>query len=129
MANLTLLLRIKCVNAAANGEELRLEPFLNTLHDVSDSWMNPANPWAQATGSGAWDVRGDHPHRWGVHPDAKSMSSSAHGSKSQTGSRTIASSVPATGYAFVENIARQESVTDADRKRRMHMFFEVSAIS
>jgi len=115
---------IKCVNAAANGEELRLEPFLNTLHDVSDTWMPAANPWAQATGSGAWDYRGD-PNRWGVHPDAKSMSSAAHGSKSQTGSRTIASSVPAAGYAFVENIARQESVTDADRKRRMHMFFEM----
>ncbi|KAJ6574979.1 hypothetical protein B0H19DRAFT_621702 [Mycena capillaripes] len=113
---------IKCVNAAANGEELRLEPFLNTLHDVSDSWMDPANPWAQATGSG-WDDRGDT-KRWGVPPDAKSMSS-AHVSKSQTGSRTTASSVAAAGYAFVENIARQESVTDVDRKRRMHMFFEM----
>ncbi|KAJ7654954.1 hypothetical protein DFH06DRAFT_1201148 [Mycena polygramma] len=112
---------LKCVNAAANGEELRMEPFLNTLHDVSDSWMNPANPW----GSGAWDDRGGHPNRWGVHPDAKSMSSSAQGSKSQTGSRTTASSPPATGYAFVESIAHQESVTDADRKRRMHTFFEM----
>ncbi|KAJ7932532.1 hypothetical protein B0H13DRAFT_1856970 [Mycena leptocephala] len=93
---------IKCVNAAANGEELRLEPFLNTLHDVSDTWM-PAQPLGTSDG-------GD-PNRWGVHPDAKSMSSAAHGSKSQTGSRTIASSVPAAGYAFVENIARQESVT------------------
>jgi len=115
---------IRGVNAAANGEEFRLEPFLNSLRDVSDSWMTPvANPWGPATGSGAWDGRGDD-NRWGVHPDKSSMASSAHGgSRSRTGSPSI--DAPATGYAFVENIARQESVTDADRKRRMHMFFEM----
>ncbi|KAJ7038334.1 hypothetical protein C8F04DRAFT_1075674 [Mycena alexandri] len=118
---------IKMVNAAAHGEELRLEPFLNTLQDVSHSWLPPTNPWAQTTGSGGWGDRGGgDTGRWGVHPAAaKSASSgSAHGSRTP-GSLTAAGSVPATGYAFVENIARQESVTDVERKRRMHMFFEM----
>lgn len=115
---------IKCVDAAANGEDMRLEPFLNSLRDVSDSWMTSiANPWGP--GPGTWDERGDE-KRWGVHPDARSMASSqsGNGSRSRTGSPSITSDAP-TGYAFVENIARQGSVTDADRKRRMHMFFAV----
>ncbi|KAF8213180.1 hypothetical protein K438DRAFT_1080540 [Mycena galopus ATCC 62051] len=111
---------IKCVNAAADGEELRLEPFLNSLQDVSDSWMTSIpNPWGQATGAGAWDNRGGET-RWGVHPI-----SSGHGSRSRTGPPSVAIDTPATGYAFVENIARQECVTDADRKWRMHTFFEM----
>ncbi|KAJ7275173.1 hypothetical protein B0H12DRAFT_243520 [Mycena haematopus] len=101
---------IKCVNAAANGEELRLEPFLNSLQYVSDSWMpSTPSPWGQATGSGAWDNRGDG-NSWGVHPDARTMASSG---------------MLPSGYAFVEDIARQEAVTDADRKWRMHTFFEM----
>ncbi|KAJ7169752.1 hypothetical protein C8R46DRAFT_1089887 [Mycena filopes] len=112
---------IKMVEAAANGEEeLRLEPFLNTLP--------PTNPWAQgAQATDSWGDRGGGDiGRWGVYPSAaKSASSgSAHGFRTNTGSLTAASSVPATGHAFVENIARQELVT-VDRKRRMHMFFEM----
>ncbi|KAJ6604521.1 hypothetical protein DFH09DRAFT_1122964 [Mycena vulgaris] len=136
---------IKCVNAAANGEELRLEPFLNTLQDVSQSWMTSDNPWARASGSGAWGDRGDAV-RWGIHPDMQSMSSSGRGSKTHTGSRTATASAAGTGrvekrkggrprnnvtvdhqktsYAFVEDIARHEAA-DAERKRRMHMFFEM----
>ncbi|KAJ7225648.1 hypothetical protein GGX14DRAFT_640109 [Mycena pura] len=118
---------IKCVDAAAKGEELRLEPFLNTLQDVpaSHSWMASDDPWARFAGSG-WGNPGGDANRWGVHPDVQSASSPAHGSKMQTGSRTTASSVPDTGYAFVEDVARQQAVTDTDRKRRMHMFFEMS---
>ncbi|KAJ7783645.1 hypothetical protein DFH07DRAFT_195672 [Mycena maculata] len=119
---------IKCVDAAAKGEELRLEPFLNTLKDVSHSWsrIHVDNPWAM--GSGAWGNGGDA-DRWGVHPDAKSMSSSAHGSKMNTGTRTISSSGsvvenPQNAYAFVEDIARQQAA-DAERKRRMHKFFQM----
>lgn len=119
---------IKCVDAAAKGEELRLEPFLNTLEDASHSWIPSDDPWVM--GSGGWGDSGDAV-RWGVHPDVESVSSSAHYSKTHTGSRTISTSDdPATraefpnAYAFVENIARQEAA-DAERKRRMHKFFEV----
>ncbi|KAJ6519692.1 hypothetical protein C8R45DRAFT_31233 [Mycena sanguinolenta] len=125
---------IKCVNAAANGEELRLEPFLNSLQDVSDSWVaSIPNPWG--TGSGAWDNRGDE-NRWVVPPAARSMASSGQGSRSRTGSPSIAidghsrascdiNRMLPSGYAFVEDIARQEAVTDVDRKWRMHTFFEM----
>ncbi|KAJ7125712.1 hypothetical protein C8R43DRAFT_1030121 [Mycena crocata] len=114
---------IKCVNAAANGEELRLEPFLNSLQDVPQSWMASDKPWAQATGPAAWGDHGGDADRWGV--DVKSMSSSAHGSATHTGSRTIAST-PENDHAFVENFARQEGLAaDADRKRKMHMFFKM----
>ncbi|KAJ7706313.1 hypothetical protein B0H17DRAFT_1036678 [Mycena rosella] len=135
---------IKCVTAAANGEELRLEPFLNTLQDVSQSWMTSDNPWAQASGAAAWGISGDA-GRWEVHPD-QSVSSLGRGSKTQTGSRsrTAASGGSVIGraekrnsglsgnnadhqktaYAFVEDIARHEAA-DAERKRRMHKFFEM----
>ncbi|KAJ7487459.1 hypothetical protein B0H11DRAFT_2013438 [Mycena galericulata] len=116
---------IKCVDAAAKGEELRLEPFLNTLEDHPQSWMTSDDPWG--IGSGGWGVSSDAV-RWGVHPDAKSMSSSARGSGTHTGSRTVSNSDSPVGrgetYAFVENIARQEAA-DAERKRRMHKFFEM----
>ncbi|KAJ7492748.1 hypothetical protein FB451DRAFT_548422 [Mycena latifolia] len=134
---------IKCVDAAAKGEELRLEPFLNTLKDASQSWMTSDNPWAQASGSGAWGNSGDA-GRWGVHPDMRSVSSSGRGSSIRTGTCTAATGGSATGrvekrksgrsrysvdhqkaaYAFVEDIARHEAA-DAERKRRMHMFFEM----
>ncbi|KAJ7092590.1 hypothetical protein C8R44DRAFT_646838 [Mycena epipterygia] len=133
---------IKCVNAAANGEELRLEPFLNTLQDVSQSWMTSDNPWAQATGSRTWGDGGDA-GRWGVHPDAKPMSwSGRDGSKTHTGSLTTSGQETGrvenplnrrsrnigdnhkTAYAFVEDVARHEAA-DAERKRRMHVFFEM----
>ncbi|KAJ6621604.1 secretory pathway protein Sec39-domain-containing protein [Mycena sp. CBHHK59/15] len=131
---------IKCVNAAANGEELRLEPFLETLQDAPQSWMNTDNPWAYAR-CGDWGGSRDA-GRWGVHPDAKSLSS-ARGSRTQTRSRTISTGAPTMGetkdrkgtarnapaskgdtYAFVEDIARQEAA-DAERKRKMHMFFDM----
>ncbi|KAJ7103662.1 hypothetical protein B0H15DRAFT_813121 [Mycena belliarum] len=137
---------IKCVEAAAKGEELRLEPFLNSLKDASQSWMTSDNPWALTSGPGAWGDTGDA-DRWGVHPDKGTISSS-RGSNTQAGtrSRTAATGGSATGrapdkrkgrrartnmdhqktaYAFVEDIARQEAA-DAQRKRRMHKFYEMS---
>jgi hypothetical protein len=122
---------LKCVNAAARGVELRMEPFLESLQEASQSWVKKdPNPWGDA----AWGWgEAEDAGRWGVHPDNKSSSDSIH-----SGSRTMSTRTgrPRTGsmrgiadgdaYAFVEDIALQEAA-DAERKRRMHSFFEVCA--
>ncbi|KAK7064332.1 hypothetical protein R3P38DRAFT_38355 [Favolaschia claudopus] len=109
---------IKCVDAAAKGQELRLEPFLNSLYNASDSWATSNDSWGPAPELG-WEAGGG----WG--PDvAKSNGSSGFGSRWRTGSVASEES-PTTGYAFVENFARQESVTDVDRKHRLHKFFDM----
>ncbi|KAJ7630807.1 hypothetical protein FB45DRAFT_547379 [Roridomyces roridus] len=116
-----------CVAAACMGEdEMRLEPFLNSLEEENeyDSCAISREGWGLKIGGDAW--------QWGVvHPKKaySGSSSSAHGSLTHAGSLTASTSdVPEAGhkaYAFVERIARQESA-DADRKRRMHKFYQMS---
>lgn len=100
---------IKAVKAAEKGEVLRLEAFLETLQEASDSW-GVSTAWEQ-TGDGWGDGWGDKwsgiGAMWGVDVDGDGEG----GLKDR--------------YEFVEDIARQEAA-DEERRRRMHSFFDVS---
>jgi hypothetical protein len=142
---------IRGVEAAEHGEVLRLEKFLDTLQ--RDSWID-GDPWKYAYSAGEWDHHSQLGQRawnrcgdvgWGPRWHDKATSS-MYGHRTRTDSHTMEmerrkknsrkkvkmkspratyqSGSGGDAYAFVEGIARQEAA-DAERKRRMHMFFEV----
>ncbi|KAF5384913.1 hypothetical protein D9615_001401 [Tricholomella constricta] len=125
---------IRGVQAAEKGEVLRLEEFLNTLQEASDSWAQ-GNPWgygsAQDWGNGwvqddnageGWGVNDDKRRRPGQNRKCKYMGSKARRSGQQQQIQHDQSRSKA--YDFVEDVARQEAA-DEERRRRMHHFFKM----
>jgi hypothetical protein len=143
---------IKGVEAAAKGEVLRLEQFLETLQEASDTWLNSTSdiPWMHADPEQGWGEEWGKLDGWNVDSLDKwaarsppSMNGSSVGSDSRVRRRPVKSGRQrremgsqrnrsisrkrdsfATTFDFVEHVARQQSA-DEERKQRMHTFFDV----
>ncbi|KAG5652296.1 hypothetical protein H0H81_005518 [Sphagnurus paluster] len=137
---------IRGVHAAEKGEVLRLEEFLESLHESSESWHG-TNGWGGETGhdwangwatqddqqvddgwaaayddGAAWGVRDESPNK---NPHEQKRRRTGMGRKTQ---RFKSSAIPhhgqTTAHEFVEDVAKQEAVGE-ERKRRMHSFFDM----
>jgi len=129
------------VEAAERGEVLKMEEFLENLKQ--DSWENGGDPWGYVYSPGEWGSGGVGGGGWGGKGSDNwggVMGSSVHARRtpSHSGENQVQGKVKRNGfrdglhvanehddaYAFVEGIARREAA-DAERRRRMHMFFEM----
>ena len=132
------------IEAAERGEALRMEDFLESVNQ--NPWDNTSKEWGYAYSQNGWGSRRpDSGGSWRIGSDnswgkafATSMPAQGtasgshgrlagqkgHGNKRKAGKRKTGRSVHGDTYAFVETVARYQAA-DPERKRRMHVFFEV----
>ncbi|KAF8078761.1 hypothetical protein FPV67DRAFT_77041 [Lyophyllum atratum] len=129
---------IRGVEAAERGEVLRLEQFLETLQEASDSWVG-ANAWANDPvkwGNG-WAAEAPDDGWGAVNSGEWGVGNGSMGRIESSGEKRRQGTIEAKGsgrkgrqhnqsnaYEFVEDVARQEAA-DEERKRRMHHFFKM----
>jgi hypothetical protein len=148
---------VRAVEAAGRGEEMRMEEFLDTINK-SDGWGPDGMIWGDEWGvvpdavngndwaNGTWGEAGGGGEwskpvvDWAMSGSASSLHARRTPTASSLGPRRRHNpkrkgktrDVDTDGrhydsYKFVEEIAKQGAV-DAERKRRMHKFFEVRTV-
>ncbi|KAG5647602.1 hypothetical protein DXG03_008955 [Asterophora parasitica] len=137
---------IRGMEAAEKGEVLRLEDFLDTLQEASDSWAQSDGWGLQAAEEweNGWGQNTEGPDGWGS-ANGEGWSGEMASKRDKSGPNRIEAAdlgwktqrsergqqrnmqhnrSYSKAYYFVEDVARQEAA-DEERRRRMHNFFEM----